>query len=118
VPTRVDRSTPPAATVYGFRPQASVAHPFADGGAGCRALAEVVWAVAGKAPARFKPRSDHPALLGRPRDFVVTVREIQLAARAAFVIPITGEIMRMLGLLPPPERFDLGDEREIVVREG
>ena len=42
--------------------------------------------------------SDNPALLGRPKDFLVTVREIQLAAGAGFVIPITGEIMRMPGL--------------------
>jgi formate--tetrahydrofolate ligase len=35
--------------------------------------------------------------LGRPKDFLVTVREIQLAAGAGFVIPITGEILRMPG---------------------
>jgi hypothetical protein len=31
--------------------------------------------------------SDNPALLGRPKDFVATVREIQVAAGAGFVIP-------------------------------
>ena len=60
--------------------------------------------------------SDNPALLGRPKDFLVTVREIQLAAGAGFVVPITGEIMRMPGL--PKEslatKFDLSDEGEIV----
>jgi formate--tetrahydrofolate ligase len=62
--------------------------------------------------------SDNPALLGRPKDFLVTVRELQLAAGAGFVIPITGEILRMPGLPSQPLalRFDLSDEGEIVFR--
>ncbi len=64
--------------------------------------------------------SDNPALLGRPKDFLVTVREIQLSAGAGFIVPITGEIMRMPGLPSAPlaERFDLDDSGEIVMREG
>jgi formate--tetrahydrofolate ligase len=64
--------------------------------------------------------SDNPALLGRPKDFLVTVREIQLAAGAGFVIPITGEILRMPGLPAAPlaERFDLSDDGEIVFRDA
>ncbi len=60
--------------------------------------------------------SDNPALLGRPKDFLVTVREIQLAAGAGFLIPITGEIMRMPGLPKEPmaQRFDLTDDGEVV----
>jgi len=59
------------------------------------------------------------ALLGRPKDFLVTVREIQLAAGAGYVVPITGEIMRMPGLPSAPlaGRFDLSDEGEIVMKE-
>ncbi len=59
--------------------------------------------------------SDNPALLGRPKDFLVTVREIQLAAGAGFIIPITGEIMRMPGLPREPlaGKFDLNDDGEI-----
>ena len=62
--------------------------------------------------------SDNPTLLGRPKDFLVTVREIQLAAGAGFVIPITGEILRMPGLPKEPlaAKFDLTDEGEIVKR--
>ena len=62
--------------------------------------------------------SDNPALLGRPKDFLVTVREIQLAAGAGFVIPITGEIMRMPGLPKEPlaGKFDLNEAGEIVKR--
>src|SRR4029077_19978379 len=61
--------------------------------------------------------SDNPALLGRPKDFLVTVREIQLAAGAGYIVPITGEIMRMPGLPAAPlaERFDLDERGEIVV---
>jgi formate--tetrahydrofolate ligase len=60
--------------------------------------------------------SDNPALLGRPKDFLVTVREIQLAAGAGFIVPITGEILRMPGLPAEPlaERFDLSSDGEIV----
>ncbi len=61
--------------------------------------------------------SDNPALLGRPKDFLVTVREIQLAAGAGYLVPITGEILRMPGLPREPlaMRFDLDDQGEIVV---
>jgi len=60
--------------------------------------------------------SDNPALLGRPKDFLVTVREIQLAAGAGFIVPITGEILRMPGLPTHPlaEQFDLSESGEIV----
>jgi formate--tetrahydrofolate ligase len=60
--------------------------------------------------------SDNPALLGRPKDFLVTVREIQLAAGAGFVVPITGEILRMPGLPSEPlaTHFDLTSGGEIV----
>lgn len=42
--------------------------------------------------------SDNPSLLGLPSDFIVTVREIKIASGAGFLIPITGEILRMPGL--------------------
>ena len=60
--------------------------------------------------------SDNPALLGRPKDFLVTVREIQLAAGAGFIVPITGEILRMPGLPKEPmsSRFDLSDDGEVL----
>lgn len=63
--------------------------------------------------------SDNPALLGRPKDFLVTVREIQLAAGAGFLVPITGEILRMPGLPARPlaARFDLDDQGDIRFRE-
>ena len=42
--------------------------------------------------------SDDPSRIGRPTDFTITVREIEVAAGAGFVIPITGDILRMPGL--------------------
>ncbi|MFP4061028.1 MAG: formate--tetrahydrofolate ligase [Bacteroidales bacterium] len=62
-----------------------------------------------------KSLSDNPKLLGRPKDFVVTVREIEIAAGAGFVIPITGNIMRMPGLPPVPaaENIDIDNEGHI-----
>ncbi|MEL7221811.1 MAG: formate--tetrahydrofolate ligase, partial [Bacteroidota bacterium] len=49
-----------------------------------------------------KSLSDNPKLLGRPKDFIITVREIEIAAGAGFLIPITGNIMRMPGLPAHP----------------
>lgn len=62
-----------------------------------------------------KSLSDNPELLGRPKDFVVTVREIEIAAGAGFLVPITGEIMRMPGLPEEPSsiRIDIDNEGNI-----
>ncbi|MDR1169786.1 MAG: formate--tetrahydrofolate ligase, partial [Prevotellaceae bacterium] len=62
-----------------------------------------------------KSLSDNPELLGRPKDFVVTVREIEIAAGAGFIIPITGEIMRMPGLPDEPsaEQIDIDNDGNI-----
>jgi formate--tetrahydrofolate ligase len=63
-----------------------------------------------------KSLSDNPKLLGRPEDFSVTVREIEIAAGAGFIIPITGNIMRMPGLPahPASEQIDVDEEGKIV----
>jgi len=42
--------------------------------------------------------SDDPTLLGRPRDFTVTVGEVRISAGAGFLVPITGDILTMPGL--------------------
>jgi formate--tetrahydrofolate ligase len=46
--------------------------------------------------------TDHPSVFGRPRDFVITVREIRLSAGAGFLVPLTGEMMTMPGLPKVP----------------
>jgi formate--tetrahydrofolate ligase len=62
-----------------------------------------------------KSLSDNPDLLGRPKDFVVTVREIEIAAGAGFIVPITGDIMRMPGLpeVPAAESIDIDEAGNI-----
>lgn len=56
-----------------------------------------------------KSLSDNPDLIGRPENFTITVREIEIAAGAGFVVPITGEMMRMPGLpaTPSAEKIDI-----------
>ncbi|MEK9629455.1 MAG: formate--tetrahydrofolate ligase [Nitrospinota bacterium] len=53
--------------------------------------------------------TDDPKRLGRPENFAVTVREILVAAGAGFLIPLTGDILRMPGLpkSPQAEKIDL-----------
>lgn len=59
--------------------------------------------------------SDNPKLLGRPKDFRLNIREIEIAAGAGFIIPIAGDIMRMPGLPahPASENIDISDQGEI-----
>jgi len=63
-----------------------------------------------------KSLSDNPKLIGRPRDFSLTVREIEIAAGAGFLVPITGNIMRMPGLpaTPSAEKIDIDEAGNIV----
>ncbi|MEM6380376.1 MAG: formate--tetrahydrofolate ligase, partial [Bacteroidota bacterium] len=62
-----------------------------------------------------KSLSDDPRKIGRPKDFKINVREIEIAAGAGFLIPITGDIMRMPGLpaIPSAEHIDIDDQGQI-----
>jgi formate--tetrahydrofolate ligase len=53
--------------------------------------------------------SDDPKLRGRPGDFEVTVRSVQICAGAGFLVVLTGDILRMPGLprRPLAEHIDL-----------
>jgi len=64
--------------------------------------------------------SDNPALLGLPSDFIVTVREIKIASGAGFLIPITGEILRMPGLskMPAANHINIDDDGNITGISG
>jgi formate--tetrahydrofolate ligase len=42
--------------------------------------------------------TDNPKILGRPRDFVITVREFKPSVGAGFLVALTGEVMTMPGL--------------------
>lgn len=65
-----------------------------------------------KAPSSL---SDDPTLHGRPRDFQVTVRNIQVNSGAGFLVVLTGNIMRMPGLpkIPSATKITLNENGEI-----
>ena len=62
--------------------------------------------------------SDDPSLLGRPRDFSLTVRDIQISAGAGFLVVLTGDILRMPGLprKPAAEQMDVVDGKIVGLR--
>lgn len=62
-----------------------------------------------------KSLSDNEKLIGRPTGFTITVREIEIAAGAGFLVPITGTMMRMPGLPahPSSEQITIDNEGNI-----
>ena len=62
-----------------------------------------------------KSLSDNDKLLGRPSGFTITIREIEIAAGAGFLVPISGNIMRMPGLPahPASENINIDNEGNI-----
>jgi formate--tetrahydrofolate ligase len=62
-----------------------------------------------------KSLSDDESLRGRPRGFNITVREIEIAAGAQFIIPLLGKMMRMPGLpeTPASENMFIDDDGKI-----
>jgi formate--tetrahydrofolate ligase len=59
-----------------------------------------------------KSLSDNPKLLGRPKGFTIMIREIEIAAGAGFLIPITGDMMRMPGLPAHPASENISIDNE------
>ncbi len=51
--------------------------------------------------------SDDPTKLGKPENFVITVRDLKLSAGAGFVVALTGDIMIMPGLPKAPAAFKI-----------
>ncbi|GMQ27000.1 formate--tetrahydrofolate ligase [Algoriphagus sp. oki45] len=62
-----------------------------------------------------KSISDNEKLIGRPKDFKITIREFEIAAGAGFIIPIAGEILRMPGLpeIPSAEAVNIDGDGKI-----
>ena len=56
--------------------------------------------------------SDNPALIGAPRDFRITIRDVKVCSGAGFVVVKTGDIMTMPGLpkVPSAEKIDVDDD--------
>ncbi len=59
--------------------------------------------------------SDDPKLLGAPRGFKITVRNLKVSAGAGFIVALTGEVMTMPGLpkVPAAEKIDV-DEHGVI----
>ena len=59
--------------------------------------------------------SDDPSKLGRPSNFRITVRKINISAGAGFIVALTGDIMKMPGLpkVPAAQRIDI-DENGVI----
>ena len=60
--------------------------------------------------------SDNPSLLGRPKDFEVTVREVKISNGAGFIVVLNGDIMTMPGLpkVPAANKMDIKENGEII----
>ncbi|NLP46236.1 MAG: formate--tetrahydrofolate ligase [Epulopiscium sp.] len=60
--------------------------------------------------------SDQPQLLGCPKDFTITVRELRISAGAGFIVAITGNIMIMPGLpkKPAATEIDINKDGQII----
>jgi len=60
--------------------------------------------------------SDDPSLLGRPKNFKITVKEIKISNGAKFLVALTGDIMTMPGLpkVPAANSIDILENGEIV----
>lgn len=59
--------------------------------------------------------SDDPAKLGRPEDFDITVRDINVSAGAGFLVAMTGDILKMPGLPKEPaaNKIDVDENGKI-----
>ena len=59
--------------------------------------------------------SDDPSLLGAPKGFGITVKDVNISNGAGFVVALTGDIMTMPGLpkVPAANNIDITDDGEI-----
>ena len=59
--------------------------------------------------------TDNEKLLGAPKDFEITVRNLKVSAGAGFIVALTGEIMTMPGLpkVPAAEKIDVYENGKI-----
>ncbi|MEW5762072.1 MAG: formate--tetrahydrofolate ligase [Bacillota bacterium] len=60
--------------------------------------------------------SDNPRLLGRPRGWQLTVREMRASVGAGFLVALAGKIMTMPGLprIPAAEKIDIDEAGNVV----
>lgn len=60
--------------------------------------------------------SDDPAKLGKPSDFIITVRELKPCIGAGFIVALTGDVMTMPGLPKSPAalKMDVNEKGEAI----
>ena len=51
--------------------------------------------------------SDDPTLLGRPKNFTMSIRDVYVSAGAGFIVVLTGAIMTMPGLPKKPAAYNI-----------
>lgn len=51
--------------------------------------------------------SDDPTLVGRPRGFTITIRELKASIGAGFIVVLTGDVMTMPGLPKTPAALNM-----------
>lgn len=84
-----------------------------------KALSEIIELDADKLPVCIAKTqyslSDNPALLGAPKNFEITVRNLSLSNGAGFVVVYTGDIMTMPGLpkAPAAHNIDVNEDGRI-----
>jgi formate--tetrahydrofolate ligase len=59
--------------------------------------------------------SDDPSMIGAPKDWVLTVSDVNLSAGAGFLVVVCGNMMLMPGLpkVPAAVNMDVDDDGEI-----
>ncbi|MFV9511711.1 formate--tetrahydrofolate ligase [Tepidibacillus sp. LV47] len=60
--------------------------------------------------------SDDPGLLGRPKGFKITIRELRPSIGAGFIVALTGEMMTMPGLPKKPAALNMDIEEDGTIR--
>lgn len=56
--------------------------------------------------------SDNPELVGRPKGFTITIRELRPSIGAGFIVVLTGEMMTMPGLPKKPAALNMNVEED------
>lgn len=62
-----------------------------------------------------KSLSDDPKQIGRPEGFTIHIRGIEIAAGAGFLVPLSGNMMRMPGLPAAPAALNIDIDEEGVI---
>ena len=59
--------------------------------------------------------TDNPKIIGAPKDFPITIRDIRVSTGAKFIICLTGDVMTMPGLSKEPMalKIDIDDEYNV-----